>query len=111
MAKAKAKAKAAEQSEPTQDSQALLFIRRGEVVFGEINKRAKELMVHNYGNYVIQTVITQMAPRAIPHTFIEQTLHTVIETIIDNIFEASVQKFASNCVQRAITATAVIHDG
>lgn len=39
-----------------------------------------------------------MAPRAIPHTFIQQILHTVIETIVDNIFEASVQKFASNCV-------------
>lgn len=73
--------------------------------------RSKGLMVHSYGNYVAQTLILELSPRAVPGTPVESVLRVVLDIIVDNIFEMSVQKFASNCVERAIMASAGLPDG
>ncbi|CCW63845.1 unnamed protein product [Phytomonas sp. EM1] len=87
------------------------FVAQCSQLLKELANRVKELVVHNYGNYVAQTFFLELAPRAVPGSEVENTLRIAFDAIVANIFSMSMQKFASNCVERAIIASANVAEG
>lgn len=65
--------------------------------------RARALMLSPHGNYVAQSLIVEFSPRAIPGTVIESVLLSFLNEAADNVNFLSLQKCASNVVERAIS--------
>lgn len=78
------------------------FVRQCTAFLNALTQRGKDLMLHAFGNYVAQSLITELVPRAIPNTRVEAVLNTLTEVVQSNIVELSAQKCASNVVERAI---------
>lgn len=78
------------------------FVRQCTTFLNALTQRGKELMLHAFGNYVAQSLITELVPRAIPNTRVETVLNTLTQVVESNIVELSAQKCASNVVERAI---------
>lgn len=73
--------------------------------------RAKELMLHPFGNYVAQSILLELVPRAVPHSCADTTLRSLLDSAEKNVMELGSQKCASNVVERAIGISASLKDG
>ncbi|EKF29031.1 hypothetical protein MOQ_007201, partial [Trypanosoma cruzi marinkellei] len=80
-------------------------------ILSEIANQTGLLANHSYGNYVLQTVVSELTQRTVSGSIIQSILHKVFDTLISTIFEVSMQKFASNCVETAIAACHNLPDG
>eukprot|EP00796_Vickermania_ingenoplastis_P011062 gene11062-7693_t len=87
------------------------YVRQCSEFLGGLAQRAKELMLHAFGNYVAQSLVTELAPRAIPGTRIAAIVKEILDAVIESVSELSLQKCASNAVERAITASESLPDG
>ncbi|ESL05673.1 hypothetical protein TRSC58_06669 [Trypanosoma rangeli SC58] len=80
-------------------------------ILSEIANQSGLLANHSYGNYVLQTVVSELAQRTVAGSPVQSMLHKVFDALIGSIFEVSMQKFASNCVETAIAACHRLPDG
>ncbi|EKG00739.1 hypothetical protein TCSYLVIO_008300 [Trypanosoma cruzi] len=80
-------------------------------ILSEIANQTGLLANHSYGNYVLQTVVSELTQRTVSGSLIQSILHKVFGTLISTVFEVSTQKFASNCVETAIAACHSLPDG
>lgn len=93
------------------DAKHQLFVERCTSILQSVASQSGSLVNHSHGNHIAQTLIADLAPRAIPGTPVEAIVRTFMDIIVNQIFEISVQKFSSNCVERAITASSTIPEG
>ncbi|KAG5490665.1 hypothetical protein JKF63_00787 [Porcisia hertigi] len=60
---------------------------------------------------IYRNLLTSLACRAVPGTLIEENMRTLLDRIIDTIFDSSKEKYQSHCVQEALTVARQTKDG
>ena len=69
-------------------------------VLKEVMDGCKDLILDQYGNYVIQHILTRGIPK---------NRNYIIKKVKDNILEFSRHKFASNVVEKALQNSIAVH--
>ncbi|KAG8339605.1 hypothetical protein ERJ75_001352300 [Trypanosoma vivax] len=87
------------------------FYEDCKAILEEITRQCGILVNHSYGNYVLQTVIVELAHNSSSAPSLKAMLDKIFESLRTKIFEVSVQKFASNCVERAVEVCVSIENG
>lgn len=93
------------QSSANSPSEMPVFARNSANFLESIVKRGKELIVQPFGNYVAQTFLTELSPRAIPNTRIEAYVKGIFQLVQNSFLEFCVDKCASNVLDRAIVTS------
>lgn len=100
------------QSSANSPSEMPVFVRNSADFLESIVKRGKELIVQPFGNYVAQTFLTELSPRAIPNTRVEGYIKDLFQLVQNSFLEFCVDKCASNVLDRAIvTSGSVSREG
>ncbi|EPY22224.1 hypothetical protein AGDE_13510 [Angomonas deanei] len=89
----------------SKDGDMQTFQQNCHTFLSELTQRFYSLVTHQHGNYVAQTMIAELAPRAVPNTPIFEFMREISNVLAQHAFDLSTQKCSSNCVERALECT------